>query len=332
MARIALHEHSSCLHIGSRIRSMVLASIDIGTNTVLLLIARIDNDGTIVPLLDEQRLPRLGEGVDASKHLSREAMHRVLAVLHDYRLLCAHHAAEKVLVVGTSAARDAYNRQEFAHLIQKEFGWELEVLSGNDEAYWTYRGALSGIDAIERATVVDIGGGSTEITVGTRRTILHTVSLDVGSVRLTERFLVADPPTPAQIEAAITAVEEELAKAQSFEFRHSTLVGVAGTVTSLAILAQGLEAFSFAAVANYRLPFERVDHLFKQLCGMSSEEIRQRSRVMEGRSDVITAGTLILREVMAHYDFKEIIVSERGVRYGIALREWERWKHEKEID
>lgn len=311
---------------------MIVASIDIGTNTVLLLIARITNDGAIVPLLDEQRLPRLGEGVDASKHLSPEAMRRVLAVLHEYRALCAQHAADKILVFGTSAVRDAHNRLEFARLIREEFGWELDVLSGKDEASWTYRGALSGIDGIERATVVDIGGGSTEITVGTRRGALHTVSLDIGSVRLKERFLADDPPRPPQIEAALAAVNGKLAQASQFDFLHSTLIGVAGTVTSLAVLAQDLEHFSPQLVSNYRLSFEQVDHLFRQLSGMPSEEIRRRSRVMEGRSDVITAGTLILRQVMAQYGFEEIVVSERGVRYGIVLREWERWKHEKEND
>jgi exopolyphosphatase/guanosine-5'-triphosphate,3'-diphosphate pyrophosphatase len=303
---------------------MRIATIDIGTNTVLLLVADVTREGTITPVVYEQRIPRLGKGVDAAKNLQPDAMQRVIDVLKEYRAIIAQHDVSTTVVAGTSAVRDAANREEFVRRVQTEVGFSLEVLSGEEEAYWTYRGAISGIPGIRKATVVDIGGGSTEITVGDDRKILHSVSLDVGSVRLTERFFQHNPPTHPELEAAITLVEEELAKAGAFDFTNSVLVGVAGTATTLAVLAQGLKAFSIEAVTNYKLDIDTVYLLFRALRAMRTQEIRSLSSMMEGRSDVIVAGTLIVREIMAHFKFKEMIVSERGVRYGLLLREWEK--------
>lgn len=303
---------------------MKIASIDIGTNTVLLLIARANEEGNIKTLVYEQRIPRLGKGVDESRLLQPDAMQRVIDVLAEYKQIIGRHEVDTVVVCGTSAVRDANNREEFGKLIHSKVGFTLEVLSGTDEALWTYRGAISGITGIEKAVVVDIGGGSTEITIGNQNNILHSISLDVGSVRLTERFLKHDPPTHPELEAAITFVEDEIAKAARFDFGGATLVGVAGTATSMAVLAQGLKDFVMEAVINYKLDIDSVYLLFRTLREMNSGEIRRLSSMMEGRHDVITAGALILREIMAHFKFKEMIVSERGVRYGLVLREWER--------
>jgi exopolyphosphatase/guanosine-5'-triphosphate,3'-diphosphate pyrophosphatase len=301
-----------------------IATIDIGTNTVLLLIAEVDERGHVRTLAYEQRIPRLGKGVDASKNLQPDSMQRALAVLKEYHSVIARHNVGRTIVAGTSAVRDATNKDEFANLIHSQTGFTLEVLSGEEEAYWTYRGAISGVPSIAKATVVDIGGGSTEITTGNSKTILDSVSLNVGSVRLTERFFKNDPPTDPELEAARRFVTDELTTAGSFGFTDSTLVGVAGTATSLAILAQGLKEFSIDAVTNYTLGLETVHQLFRRLRAMPANDIRQLSSIMEGRADVIAAGTLILREIMVHFTFKEIIVSERGIRYGLVLREWEK--------
>lgn len=303
---------------------MTIATIDIGTNTVLLLIAEVKTNGAFNTLAYEQRIPRLGKGVDASKNLHHDSMQRVLDVLLEYKSIINRLNVEKTVVCGTSAVRDAHNREEFRRAVQSQTGFELEVLSGSDEAFWTFRGAISGIPGITKATVIDIGGGSTEITIGSAKEILHSVSLDVGSVRLAERFFKHDPPTHPELESAITFVEDELVKAARFDFTNSSLVGVAGTATSLALFAQGRRDFSIAAVANYRLNVETVYQLFRTLRAMPAREILELSPLMKGREDVIAAGALILREIMAHFKFKEMIVSERGVRYGLALREWER--------
>lgn len=303
---------------------MNIAVIDIGTNTVLLLVARFEHSGNITPLVYEQQVPRLGKGVDERKNLQRESMERAVHVLMEYKSIMARFELAAVVVAGTSAVRDAHNRQEFTDLVKRATGFEPEILTGEEEALWTYRGAISGVPEIQSATVVDIGGGSTEITVGDRTSVRSKISLDIGSVRLTERCFKHDPPSHPELQAAIDIVENELAKPRGFDFAGSTLIGVAGTASSLAILDQGLKGFKLDAITNYRIKLEKVYSLFTRLREMPSSEIGKLSTVMEGRSDVITAGALILREIMAHYKFNEMIVSERGVRYGLAIREWER--------
>jgi exopolyphosphatase/guanosine-5'-triphosphate,3'-diphosphate pyrophosphatase len=307
---------------------MKVASIDIGTNTVLLLIASIDGSGVITPVVYEQRVARLGQGVDAARNLHPDAMERVLKALREFRQVVDAHAPDRTVVCGTSAVRDAANRDEFVALVRNATGFAVDILSGDEEALWTYRGAISGVPHLEHATVVDIGGGSTEIIVGNRTSIHESISLDVGSVRLTERVFRHDPPTHPELEKAIEIVENELARAGHFPFAGTTLVGVAGTATSLAVLDQGLAEFRLPAVSGYPLELERVYELFRKLRAMPVAGIRGLSAVMEGRADVITAGVLILREIMAHFTFQTMTVSERGVRYGLALREWERQMHE----
>jgi exopolyphosphatase/guanosine-5'-triphosphate,3'-diphosphate pyrophosphatase len=251
-------------------------------------------------------------------------MDRVIAVLKEYGTLTTPYMPAVTRVCGTSAVRDAANREEFARRVREETGFEIEILSGDDEALWTYRGALSGMPRADRYTVVDIGGGSTEIIAGDLMKIEERISLNIGSVRLTERCLRHDPPTDWELETAIELTENEIARASRFPFPGSTLVGVAGTATSLAILAQGLKTFSVDSVTGFRLRRGAVESLFETLRRMPSGMIRDLSAVMEGRSDVIVAGTLIAREIMAHFNFESMIVSERGVRYGIAIREAER--------
>jgi exopolyphosphatase/guanosine-5'-triphosphate,3'-diphosphate pyrophosphatase len=307
--------------------AVTVAVIDIGTNTVLLLVVRATEGAAMVPLLYEQRIPRLGRGVDAGKNLLPDAMERAIGVLQEYRELMATVRPDVTVVCGTSVVRDAGNREKFRGMVRDRTGLELEVLSGEDEASWTYRGALSGMQGVTKATVVDIGGGSTEIAVGDSMSVAQRISLDIGSVRISERFFRHDPPTHPELESAIELIENEIARARGFLFEGSTLVGVAGTATSLAALAQGLVRFDVNAVSNYRLSRDVVENLFRTLRAMSSGRIHELSDMMAGRSDIITAGALILREIMAHYGFSEMIVSERGVRYGLALRELDKAGH-----
>lgn len=304
---------------------MIASVIDIGTNTVLLLVAEIDRAGVIHTLEYRQRVPRLGRGVDERKVLQRESMERVVEVLLEYKNVMARYQSDRIAVCATSAARDAANREEFADLVRRRTGFDLEILSGDDEAYWTYRGAISGIEKAEHATVVDIGGGSTELTRGTTAGILGKVSLDVGSVRLTERLLQHDPPLPSEIEAVHGAVSAALGSAPpSFARGPGTLVGVAGTATTLALLAQRRTSFDLAAVSGYVLRKEAVAGLVSQLQKLTGAEILRLGEYMEGRNDILTAGAMILEAVMDFLGASEVIVSERGVRYGIALREREK--------
>lgn len=301
---------------------MKVAAIDIGTNTVLLLIAQVDGAGRIHTLVYEQRSPRLGRGVDADRRLDEAAMERTVEVLREYAGIIAGTAPDAVVVGATSAVRDAHNRGEFCARVADRTGLQVELLSGPDEALWTYRGAISGIPDITDATVVDIGGGSTEITVGDRTAVRRRVSLDIGSVRLTERHFRHDPPAAGEQEAARSAVRTALEAASDFGIGHTTLVGVAGTATALAVLDRGLARFDIAAVTNHRLERQRVQALLRRLSGMPAAAIRELSGVMEGRADIITAGTLILDGIMERFGCGALLVSERGVRYGLVLRAW----------
>jgi len=303
---------------------MTYAVIDIGTNTVLLLVATVSPKSRITPLAYEQRIPRLGKGVDQHRVLHPDSMMRVVEVLKEYRELSAPFCPDLSIVCGTSAVRDAANRDAFAALVKQETGFTLEVLTGEEEALWTYRGAISGSPELSRATVVDIGGGSTEIIVGSRTSIEQRTSIDIGSVRLTEKFFRHDPPAESEIQMARAAIVDGLKATSGFRFVGSTLVGVAGTATTLAMLAQGLLEFDIRAVTNFRMTRDTVEHLCRTLRAMTVSKIRDLSSVMAGRADVIVAGTLILSEVMARGHFTEVIVSERGVRYGLALREAEK--------
>lgn len=301
---------------------MIVAAIDIGTNTVLLLVAELNSQGRIVPLLSEQRIPRLGQGVDSRHRLHPDAMMRVVSVLLEYRRVIASYNPRKIAVFGTSAVRDAANSADFADIIRRTTGFDLEVLSGHDEALWTYRGALSGVPEISSATVVDIGGGSTEITWGENGAIAHSQSVNIGSVRLTERYLRHDPPITEEIDAVRMSVQKALKELPSCPPSGSTLIAVAGTATTLALLDQHRSEFSLDAVSGYRMARDAIHELAATLSGMPASSIAAMGGYMAGRSDIITAGALILGEVVSWGSFSEMVVSERGVRYGIALREF----------
>jgi exopolyphosphatase/guanosine-5'-triphosphate,3'-diphosphate pyrophosphatase len=300
--------------------AMMTAAIDIGTNTVLLLIASIDARGQLTALVDEQRSPRLGKGVDESRIISAAALDRLIDVLLEYRALIAGHNVKSLTVTGTSAVRDAANRQDVLRRVHAATGFAISVLSGEDEARLSYRGAVSGLSSGERTVVLDIGGGSTEIIAGEGESILFHTSRDVGAVRLTERFFRHDPPLPEEIQSALSAIRASCADLPPLDETRSRLVGVAGTATTLALLDQGVETFDPAAITNYRLSRQAVDRLFVLLSSKRAQDIRVLSAAMQGRADVITAGTLILRCLIEQFGFAEMIVSERGLRYGAALR------------
>jgi len=303
---------------------MTLAVIDIGTNTTLLLVASIDSTGRMTPLVYEQRIPRLGRGVDASRQLHPESMERTIGVLREYRTILDTHTPQAIVVCGTSALRDARNSEAFASGVRRATGFSLEILSGEDEALWTFRGALSGLRDSSSATVVDIGGGSTEVIWGEQRTVLGQESVDIGAVRLTERFFKHDPPSSEEVRRARAWVQGEL----SVKLRDTPplrpLVGVAGTATSLALLDQGVSTFSLGSVVDHRISRHRVEHLMEKLLALPHKQILSLAGALEGREDVMAGGTLILHELMRILGADELLVSERGVRYGLALREWER--------
>lgn len=311
---------------------MRITSIDIGTNTVLLLVADIDAKGTISPLAYKQRIPRLGRDVDAQKLIRKPAFERIADILREYTRISKQLNSEHLIACATSAVRDATNREGFLAYIKAETGIEVELLTGEEEALCAYRGAISSLLNLKRTiAVIDIGGGSTEITLGTRDEIQKSVSLDIGSVRITERYFRHDPPLDSELESATELVQTAMYELEGENFAYATIVGVAGTATTLASLDQRLVDFDRTKISGYKLSKKAIDSLYRRLRTMNVDEILSLSNVTKGRADILTAGTLILREFMKKARAESIIVSEGGVRYGLALREWERLQQKKKF-
>jgi len=300
------------------------ASIDIGTNTVLLLVAEVS--GNMLTVIEEDhRAPRLGRGVDESGYLSEEAMQRVIGVLRDYqrRVTASYPEIKTIRTMGTSAVRDARNRAEFSRKIATETGLKLEILSGEQEARYTYLGAQSVLSTevlSDTNVVIDIGGGSTEIALGTSHKLLEQYSFDMGCVRFTERYLKDDPLSDFQMEECQKAVRQMLSE-YPFSFRDSAaLIGVAGSVTSLAYMAQDMDEYIAESINSYIISLETLrEYIFRLKTMTARELIRKYPIVMEERADIFRAGLLILEGFMDRYGFSELVASTGGIRHGSLL-------------
>ena len=285
---------------------MRVAAIDQGTNTTRLLVADVSGD-EVDEVVKRTRITRLGEGVDARHQLLPLPIARVRNCLAEYRQELESLGAERTLLVATSAVRDAENGEAFLGEIEWSYGFTTRLLSGDEEAELTLRG-VGGTDG--SAVIVDIGGGSTEL-IGTAQQI----SLDVGSVRLTERHLLSDPPTDEELEACAAAVRSVLPNGP----RPERAIGVAGTITSLAALDLGLAEYDAERVHGHRLTLDGVQQQLARLASLPLAERRQVPALDPDRAPVIVAGTIILREVLAHVGLEEIEVSERDILHGAAL-------------
>ncbi|MDH7516475.1 MAG: Ppx/GppA phosphatase family protein [Bacteroidota bacterium] len=307
--------------IGSKGDSLMrVASIDIGTNTMLLLIADIDRGGEIHVVSDRQRIVRLGASVDKGRVILPDAFERCGTALLAYRQEIRAHGVERTVATGTSALRDARNREEFIAAMRDATGIEIRVLSGEEEARFTYHGALSGFPGTTGpCAVLDIGGGSTELTIGTGSDVSAFHSTDVGAVRLTEQFFRHAPPLDEEIAACERALASALAQLPDFDSQTTILIGVAGTITTLAALELGLESYDPAAVAGHPLALETIRKWHDVMRGMNTEELRHVLRIDPGRADVMFAGVTILRHFMQMRGVSTCIASERGLRFGTAL-------------
>lgn len=297
-----------------------IATLDIGTNSVLLLIVE-RRAGELVPVLERATITRLGEGVDRSHELGADAKERTLACIRTYAEDLARFGVSRVAAVGTSALRDARGGQEFARDLERVLGVAPSVIDGRREAELTFRGALSGLDLHGEVTVFDVGGGSTEIVSGTRNgagaSIPDAVSLDIGSVRLHERHLLTDPATPGELAAVVSDIDAALARVPEPP-TGATLVGVAGTVTTLASVALKLEDYDPTIVHGHALTRDAVAELVVKLGSMPLAERRTLRGLDPRRADVIVAGSLIVERVMGFTGREVLIVSDRGVRFGLA--------------
>lgn len=298
---------------------MRLSSIDIGTNTVLLLVADIAPDGAITPVAHGHEIVRLGKGVEQSRRIAPESIDRLRRVLKQYAEVSRRLKVDTLVACATSAVREAENREEVVEAVRRELGINVAVLSGAEEARLTYLGAVSEFTGgAQRCAVIDIGGGSTEITTGTGADIRSSVSLPLGCVRLTERFLSHTPPSAQALESVRKAILQELEKpgGLSGDFR---LIGVAGTVTTLAAMDLRLPEYDPLRVGGHRMSIDVVERTCALLSGKSVEEIRHIPQIHPDRADILLAGMVILGEVMKKFGWKDITASDRGLRYGFAL-------------
>lgn len=300
---------------------MRLAAIDVGTNTTRLLIA--ETEGESYRELDRRLIfTRLGEGVDSGRTIGPAAMKRTLAAIAEFCSLCGEFEVHKVAVAGTSAVRDARNSEEFLDAAARLSGGPAVALSGDEEARLSFWGATGGL-ADRQCLVCDIGGGSTEFVMGTPSLgISGRVSLDLGSVRLTERYCISDPPATEEIlfmEAAIDQLLETV-DARIVGISGPVFVGLGGTVTTLAAIYLGLQTYVAETVDQSILRRESLDALYRNLARMNLAE-RSRTPVLpEGRADVIVAGAAILSRIMARWSFPEVVVSEKDILDGLVLQ------------
>ncbi|WP_457654261.1 Ppx/GppA phosphatase family protein [Rhodocaloribacter sp.] len=308
-------------------KAMRIAVIDVGTNTALLLIAERTADGRLRSLHEASRFVRLGEGVDAARRIGTAALERLRAALLDYRARAEAWDARAILVAGTSASRDAGNRDELVAFVRRETGLRYEVLSGEDEARWSFEGAVSAFDERPGPCVVfDVGGGSTEVVAGTPgdarapTRLTFRRSLDLGAVRLTERCFAAQPPAPAEIDAARALIDRALGEIPP-PAPGTPLIGAAGTAVSLALVHHGAGAWTGLPPGDVTLTRADVRRWRERLLACSFDEVLALNpAVMAGRADVFPAGVLVFERVMRRLGAPVCRISPRGLRHGLALR------------
>ncbi|HSE91385.1 MAG TPA: Ppx/GppA phosphatase family protein [Candidatus Binatia bacterium] len=298
-----------------------VAFIDIGTNAILCLIAELKNDGSFEVLDDLAEIPRLGQGVHRTGRISPERAARSLQVLRRYLERCERHAVEEVVAVGTSALRDARNSAEVRAQFKEQLGFDVRVISGDEEAAYSFLAVQEGLPLNRRELlVIDVGGGSTEFIRGNEAGVSQAVSINIGSVRLTEQFLHSDPVRREEYEKMMVAVERELAPLPHQWLKDSsilTLVGIAGTFTTLSAVEKKLVCYTHGEVHGSRLTLGEVQRQVALFQGQTIAERKAIPGLEPKRADVILAGACLIERIMTLFHAERVLVSDHGVRYGL---------------
>ncbi|BAT70996.1 exopolyphosphatase/guanosine-5'-triphosphate,3'-diphosphate pyrophosphatase [Thermosulfidibacter takaii ABI70S6] len=296
---------------------MKIASVDIGTNTARLLVAEADESRSIRWIYADRAVVRLGEGLRETGRLKVEAIERTISVLRRFKRSCDDLGVDLVIPVATAAVREAKNGHEFVDRVKKEVGWDVKVISGEEEAYYTYLGVKKGLGLDKDFLVFDIGGGSTEyICAGD---VLKARSLRMGVVKLTEEFLHHDPPLKEEVEALRKKVGKFLEQLGMEKCEKKTVVGTAGTPTTLAAIDMKLEKYDPEKVHGYRLSLGRLTEIEKWLLSIPASERLKIPGMEKGREDLIVAGIVIVVETLKKFKADEMVVSEWGIREGIIV-------------
>jgi exopolyphosphatase/guanosine-5'-triphosphate,3'-diphosphate pyrophosphatase len=302
-----------------------LGAVDIGTNSVRLLVADVEGagaDATVTTVDRRMTITRLGQGVDGDRRLNPDAIARTLAVLDQYGAAARDLGVEAMRATATSAARDSSNRDALFDPAAAALGVRPELLSGDEEARLSFLGAtasLAGVGAAAPYLVVDIGGGSTEFVLGTDAPV-GLISIDVGCVRVTEQFLHSDPPAPEELSTAVTMVRDHLTDVERAipALREArTLVGLAGTVSAVAAVEQGLHEYDRDRIHHFRLTKAAVEDVFRTLATESAADRRHNPGLEAERVDVIVGGVAVLATVLRTFGFDELLVSEEDILDGL---------------
>lgn len=294
---------------------MICAGVDIGTNTILMVIGEQCADGSWRIIEDLHEIGRLGEGVDATGRISNEAIERAIVILSAYRERCIHHGVERLRAVATSAMRDAANSDDVRRILCNVIATEIEVIDGGEEARLTFRGTVRGPQS---SIAIDIGGGSTELVCGASGSVSDAVSLEIGAVRFTERYFSTRPPSEHTLADARSAIAATVAPfANRFLSLNNDVVAAAGTPTALATLDLGLDAFDASKIHGHVLTASVVHQLMLMLVSLDTASLRRLPAIHPKRIDILPAGALILDGLMNSLLIDSLIVSTGGVRYGV---------------
>jgi exopolyphosphatase/guanosine-5'-triphosphate,3'-diphosphate pyrophosphatase len=301
-----------------------IAALDVGTNTVLMLVAERDDSGAVRTLADFARITRLGRGVDATGKLDPDAAAQTLAAIVEFAQKARDLRAKKIVGVATAALRDAGDGAEFIAKVKAQAGLDLEIITGDTEAQLSYLAVTKGLplDPAAKLLIVDIGGGSTELICaepGALDRKLDVVSLQIGSVRLTERFVHHDPPSAREAMDLRLAVNEALQRLE-WDFAPDLMVGIAGTVTTVCAIVLGMKVYDPKIVHGHRLSQDDVIATIAKLGAMPLVQRQQLPGLEPGRADVIFAGAAILERIMCRFHMDEVVVSDQGVRWGLFWR------------
>lgn len=302
-------------------RSKTLAGIDVGTNTFRLLIAEVNKD-CLKEVYSERIITRLGSGISISSTLKNDAIENGLAALRKFRSVISNFRIEAVSAVGTSALREAINSDLFLTKAQIQTGFDIRIISEEEEAIMTSIGMLMDIPIHETYLLIDIGGGSTEFIFVKAGKIISTQSLCLGVVYFSDTYMKHDPLHKTDLinmnQSIMAAVEPVKLIKKEFSGA-SVLVGTGGTVTTLSAIAQGLEDFNRDKIHNYHLSLAQVGEISSEISSVSSVERARKYPILESRLDIIVPGTLILNIIMMTFGFKEVIVSSNGLRKGLLI-------------
>ncbi|MFI5263607.1 MAG: ethanolamine ammonia-lyase reactivating factor EutA [Candidatus Kapaibacterium sp.] len=301
------------------------AVIDIGTNTCLLLIAECDQAGSMNIIADIHAIARLGAGVDKTKQIQPESYQRLKNILLDHKKIITELQVNSTIAIATSAMRDADNKNDIIRYVKDDSGFDVEILSGPDESIWSYRGAICGLRADElhgRVATLDIGGGSTELSIGENGMFLSGKSINIGAVRIKERYLAII--SDESVFSSREFIRSELQR--SFDnLNTNKLLAVAGTPTALAAMKLHLKIFDAKKVNGTVLSLQEISEMIEELLALPRIALlKNYPAIHPDRADILPSGALILEELMKYLNLDEVRVSTFGLRYGIMIREFEK--------